>query len=116
MHAVHTPAQVFIPYFDAARLGDYFQLAAALRAAGLAVEVYPEPVKLGKQLQYADRKGFRVAVIAGEREFDAGECQVKDLSTGNSTTVSLADDAAAAHRRSPHASWRREQNSVQSSC
>ena len=37
--------------------------------------------KLGKQLQYADRKGFRVAVIAGEREFAAGECQVKDLAT-----------------------------------
>ena len=75
----HTPAQVFIPYFDAARLGDYFHLAAELRAAGLAVEVYPEPTKLGKQLQYADRKGFRVAVIAGEREFAAGECQIKNL-------------------------------------
>ncbi len=67
-----TPAQVFIPYFDATHLGDYFRLAAELRAAGLDVEVYPEPAKLGKQLQYADRKGFRVAVIAGEREFAAG--------------------------------------------
>jgi histidyl-tRNA synthetase len=88
----HTPAQVFIPYFDAERLGDYFRLAAALRAAGLAVEVYPEPAKLGKQLQYADRKGFRVAVIAGQREFDANECQIKDLANGESVTVSLADD------------------------
>ena len=75
--ANQTPAQVFIPYFDPAHLGDYFRLAAKLRAAGLATEVYPEPTKLGKQLQYADRKGFRVAVIAGEREFAAGECQVK---------------------------------------
>jgi histidyl-tRNA synthetase len=89
-----TPAQVLIPYFDAAHLGEYFQLAARLRTAGFAVEVYPEPAKLGKQLQYADRKGFRVAVIAGEREFAAGECQVKDLSSASSTTVSLADDAA----------------------
>ena len=54
--AARTPAQVFIPYFDAARLGDYFQLAAALRAAGIGVEVYPEPEKLGKQLQYADKQ------------------------------------------------------------
>ena len=92
--AAQTPAQVFIPYFDAAHLGDYFQIAAVLRTAGLATEVYPEPVKLGKQLQYADRKGFRVAVIAGQREFDAGACQVKDLSSGNSTTASLADNAA----------------------
>jgi histidyl-tRNA synthetase len=92
--AAATPAQAFIPYFDAARLGTYFQLAAVLRAAGIATEVYPEPVKLGKQLQYADRKGFRAAVIAGDREFDAGQCQVKDLSSGTSTTVSLANDAA----------------------
>ena len=84
-----TPAQVFIPYFDAAHLGDYIKLAAELRAAGLNVEVYPEPSKLGKQLQYADRKKFRVALIAGEREFAAGECQIKNLSTTESTTVSL---------------------------
>ncbi|MCI0334335.1 MAG: histidine--tRNA ligase [Planctomycetes bacterium] len=82
-----TPAQVFIPYFDASRLGDYLHLAAELRSAGLAVEVYPEPTKLGKQLQYADRKGFRVAVIAGEREFAAGECQIKNLTTTESVTV-----------------------------
>jgi histidyl-tRNA synthetase len=95
IEAVHSPAQIFIPYFDAARLGDYFRLAAALRAAGLATEVYPEPSKLGKQLQYADRKGLRVAVIAGQREFDAGECQVKDLRGGGSTTVPLRIDAIA---------------------
>jgi histidyl-tRNA synthetase len=84
-----TPAQVFIPYFDAAHLADYLKLAAELRAAGFGVEVYPEPVKLGKQLQYADRKRFRVAVIAGEREFAAADCQIKDLSTTESATVPL---------------------------
>jgi histidyl-tRNA synthetase len=88
-----TPAQVFIPYFDAAHLGDYIKLAAELRAAGLNVEVYPEPTKLGKQLQYADRKKFRVALIAGEREFVATECQIKNLSTTESKTVPF--DAAA---------------------
>jgi histidyl-tRNA synthetase len=90
-----TPAQVFIPYFDATRLGDYLRLAGELRSAGLAVEVYPEPAKLGKQLQYADRKGFRVAVIAGDRELAAGECQVKDLATAQSETVPRAKGAAA---------------------
>jgi histidyl-tRNA synthetase len=91
-----TPAQVFIPYFDAAHLADYLKLAAELRAAGLNVEVYPEPSKLGKQLQYADRKKFRVAVIAGEREFAAAECQIKNLSTTESTTVPLNATAVIA--------------------
>ncbi len=93
-----TPAQVFIPYFDPAHLGDYFRLAAELRSAGLAVEVYPEPAKLGKQLQYADRKGFRLALIAGEREFAASQCQVKDLASAESVTVSLADVLAEVQR------------------
>lgn len=91
-----TPAQVFIPYFDAAHLADYLKLAAELRLAGLNVEVYSEPSKLGKQLQYADRKKFRVALIAGEREFVAAECQIKNLSTTESTTVPLNATAVIA--------------------
>jgi histidyl-tRNA synthetase len=91
---VRTPADVFIPYFDPAHLGQYFSLAAKLRSAGLGAEVYPEPKKLGKQLQYADKRGFRVALIAGDREFAAGECQVKNLGTGDSVTVPLANEAA----------------------
>jgi histidyl-tRNA synthetase len=85
-----TPAQVFFPFFDKTRLADYLRLAAQLRVAGLGVELYPEPKKLGQQLKYADRRGFRVAVIAGESEFAAGEIQIKDLGTGHSQTVSVA--------------------------
>ncbi len=92
---VRTPAQVFVPYFAAARLADYLRLAAELRSAGLGVEVYPEPKKLGKQLQYADKRGFRVALVAGDDEFAAGNCQVKNLANGESTTVSLAGGAGA---------------------
>jgi histidyl-tRNA synthetase len=92
---VRTPAEVFVPFFAATRLGDYLRLAAELRAAGLGVEVYPEPKKLGKQLQYADKRGFRIALVAGDEEFAAGNCQVKNLASGESTTVSLADGPAA---------------------
>jgi histidyl-tRNA synthetase len=92
---IRTPAQVLIAYFDANHLGDYLRVAAELRSAGLAVEVYPDPVKLGKQLQYADRRGHRVAIVAGEREFAAGECQVKNLGSGDSTAASLENGAAA---------------------
>jgi len=85
--AVRTPAPVFVPYFEKGRLADYLQIAALVRSAGIGVELYPEPKKLGKQLQYADKRGFRVALIAGEEELAAGTCQVKDLATGGSETV-----------------------------
>jgi histidyl-tRNA synthetase len=92
---IATPAPVFIPFFDASRRNDYLKLAAQLRRAGIGVEFYPEAKKLGKQLQYADRRGFKVALVAGENEFNANECQVKDLATGGSINASLANDAAA---------------------
>jgi histidyl-tRNA synthetase len=94
IESVRTPAEIFVPFFASDRLAEYQRIAAELRAAGLGVEVYPEPKKLGKQLQYADKRGFRVALIAGDNEFAAGECQVKNLATGESTTVSLAGGAA----------------------
>ncbi len=92
---VATPAPVFIPYFDASRLPDYLRLAAALRSAGIGVEVFPEPKKLGQQLKYADRRGFRVAIIAGSNEFQSGVCQVKDLASGGQQDVPLEPDAAS---------------------
>ena len=87
---VSTPAEIFIPYFVEGRLHDYLRLAAQLRAAGYGVEVYPDAKRLGQQLKYADKRGFRVALIAGEDEFASGQCQVKDLSRAESRTVSLA--------------------------
>lgn len=92
---VSTPADVFVPYFDAARLHDYLQLAAQLRSAGLGVEVYPDAKRLGDQLKYADRRGFRFAVVIGDQEFAAQTCQLKDLSDRSSTAISLAAGPAA---------------------
>jgi histidyl-tRNA synthetase len=91
---VRTPAPVFIPYFDKDRLGDYLRLAASIRSAGIGVEVFPEPKKLGQQLQYADRRGFRLALIAGQREFDAGTCQLKDLASATSHDAPLTPPEA----------------------
>ncbi|MBN2216577.1 MAG: histidine--tRNA ligase, partial [Pirellulales bacterium] len=84
---VATPAPVFVALFDKNRLNDYLRLAAALRAAGLGVELYPDPKKLGQQLKYADRRGHRVALVAGENEFTAGVVQVKNLTTGEKQDV-----------------------------
>jgi histidyl-tRNA synthetase len=88
---IATAAPVLLIYFDASRLHDYLHLARELRAAGIGVEFYPEPKKLGSQLKYASERGFRIALILGENEFAAGECQLKVLATGEKLTVSMAD-------------------------
>ena len=88
---INTPAPIFIPFFDATRLHDYLALATQLRSAGLGVEVYAEAKKLGQQLKYADRRGFRLAIIAGDRELDSQTCQVKDLKDGSTIELSTSD-------------------------
>ncbi len=82
-----TPAPVLVTQFDAARLGDYLRIGRMLRADGINVEVYPEATKLGKQLKYADRKGFALALIAGSDEFAQGLWQVKNLKSGAAEKV-----------------------------
>lgn len=83
-----TPAQVLVAMFDADRLGDYLRIGRKIREAGISVEVYPESKAVGKQLKYADRKGFRVALIAGADEFANSQWQVKDLQSGEQAAVS----------------------------
>jgi len=90
-------APVFLPFFDAAHLADYLRLAGRLRAAGIGVELYPEPKKLGAQLKYADRRGFRVALILGDDEWKSASATVKDLASGTTRSVALEDGAGALH-------------------
>lgn len=91
-------AQVFIAMFDETRTGDYLRLARTLRRAGIVTEVYPSPRKLQKQLQYANRKHFRAAVIAGSNEFERGVWTVKDLETGQQQEVPQDEVAAFLHK------------------
>ncbi|MCA9191916.1 MAG: histidine--tRNA ligase [Planctomycetales bacterium] len=88
---VSTPAPVMIAYFDRQRLHDYLLLAQLIRSHGIGVELFPEPKKLGAQLKYAAARGFRAAIIAGERELAAGTCQVKNLTTESSTEYQYQD-------------------------
>ena len=92
--AAATPATVLVTTMDRSRLADYLAMARALRQAGIDTEVYTEPKKLGDQFKYADRKGFRFAVVAGADEFAADTVQVKDLASGEQQTVPRADIAA----------------------
>ncbi|MGB8852458.1 MAG: histidine--tRNA ligase [Pirellulales bacterium] len=90
--AVETPADVFLVYFDAGHLADYLRIAAALRAAGVAVEFFPEPKKLGQQLKLAAKRGFPAALVIGSDEFAKGTAQLKELATQASTPIDWHGD------------------------
>ena len=65
--------------------------AAACRAAGHSAEIYPESAKLRKQFEYADRKGIKYVVIAGEDEAQSNELTIKNIKTGEQKKMKLSE-------------------------
>jgi len=100
-----TPSRVLVTVLDPARMSDYLRIAADLRAAGVACEVYLEKGRVGDQLKYADRKRIPFALIAGETEFAAGLLKLKNMRTGDETTAALGEIVllTTADRRPPTA-------------
>ena len=90
-----TPAEVLVTSMDPAHMSRYIQLATELRKVGLNTEVYLEQAKIDKQLAYANKKQFRVAIIAGSNEFASNTVQVKNLVNRHETTTSLDQVVAA---------------------
>jgi histidyl-tRNA synthetase len=82
-----TPAEVLVTMLEAGSLERYLGLAALLRAADVNTEVYLERAKIGKQFEYANRKGFRVALTAGPDEFARDTVKVKDLARQSESEV-----------------------------
>ena len=91
MTGQNTPAPVLVLQFDSKYLGDYQRVARVLRAAGIGTEVFPEVKRLKAQFEYADKRGFKAAVIAGETEMSQGVWKVKDLTKREETMVNEAE-------------------------
>ncbi|HID99252.1 MAG TPA: histidine--tRNA ligase [Thiotrichaceae bacterium] len=86
-----TVAPVLVTTMDENRTRDYLRLGTELRNAGIATEVYLEKARLGNQLKYANKKGFKLAIIAGEEEFLRNVIQIKDLVIGEQIECAITD-------------------------
>ena len=69
-------------------------VASALRAAGVAVEIYPDASKLKKQFDYCSRKAIPFLSICGADEAASGTVQIKNLSSGEQRSFPCRDVAA----------------------
>jgi histidyl-tRNA synthetase len=64
-------------------------LGAQLRGAGVRVDMAYGDRGLKGAMRAADRSGARLALVAGDRDLDAGTLGVKDLSTGEQVSIPL---------------------------
>jgi len=59
------------------------KLAAQLRELGIKTELYPDAVKMKKQLDYANKKGIRYVLLIGSQEMEEGLFTLKDMQEGS---------------------------------
>ena len=89
---------VMLTLFEGEPVADALRLAADLREAGVSVEVYPEPDRLGKQFKYASSRGIRFVLVVGADERAKQEVTIKNMETGSQTVSPRADIAASVKR------------------
>jgi histidyl-tRNA synthetase len=87
-------ADVLVTVWNDQSRADAIQLAAELRRGPLRVEVYPEADKLGKQFKYAAGRSVPFVAVVGDDERASRQVAIKDIRSGEQTTVPRADAAA----------------------
>ncbi|TGD90298.1 histidine--tRNA ligase [Mycolicibacterium sp. CH28] len=89
-----TRCEVFcVPLGEQAKL-ELAKVAAGLRGGGVRVDLAYGDRGLKGAMRAADRSGARIALVAGDRDIEAGTVGVKDLSSGEQVDVS-ADSVVA---------------------
>lgn len=83
--------KVLILNFDAASFKESLNVLTQLRAANVKSEVYPDAVKIKKQMNYANRKGVPFVLMIGENEIKEGKFQLKNMTTGEQQQLGLQE-------------------------
>lgn len=85
------PTKVLVTVFSDELLPESIKLANLLRENNISTLLYPEQVKLDKQIKFADKKNIPFVLIIGPDELATGMVQVKDMQGREQKTLSIED-------------------------
>ncbi len=88
---LQSTTQILFAAFGDAELTYALKWAKELRQAGKAVEVYPEPTKMKKQMSYADAKQIPFVAIVGGDEMAQNKVMLKNMTTGEQKLATLEE-------------------------
>lgn len=83
--------QLLFINFGAEEVKYCMPVAAECRKAGIRTEVYPDSVKMKKQMQYANAKAIAYVALAGENEINEGKFTLKNMTTGEQALVTAEE-------------------------
>ena len=89
--ALQSTTRVLFATFGQDELRYALGWAKELRGRGLAVEVYPEPTKMKKQMGYADTKQIPFVAIVGGDEMAQQKVMLKNMTSGEQKLVTLEE-------------------------
>ena len=81
--------------FGAAEAAHCLRLAAQARLAGIATEVYPDSVKMKKQMSYANAHNVPFVALVGETEMAEGRITLKNMTTGEQQSLTIEEAVKA---------------------
>lgn len=87
--------QLLFINFGAAEAAHCLRLAAQARLAGIATEVYPDSVKMKKQMSYANAHNVPFVALVGETEIAEGRITLKNMTTGEQQSLTIEETLKA---------------------
>ena len=92
--SLQSSTQLLFATFGQEELTYALSWAKALREQKIAVEVYPEPTKMKKQMGYADTKQIPFVAIVGGDEMAQNKVMLKNMTSGEQKLVSIEEIVA----------------------
>ena len=86
----NSPALYIASMGDNARLKS-FEMSLALKKHGINASFDQVGRSLKAQMKYADKTGARFSCVLGDSELEAGKATLKNMSTGESQEIDIAD-------------------------
>ena len=83
--------QLLFINFGAAEAAHCLRLAAQARLAGIATEVYPDSVKMKKQMSYPNAHNVPFVALVGETEMAEGRITLKNMTTGEQQSLTFEE-------------------------
>lgn len=83
--------QILFATFGENEFNFALNLLKEVRNNGISAEIYPEPVKMKKQMSYADNKAIPYVAIVGETEMAENKVMLKNMVTGEQQLVGIAE-------------------------
>lgn len=81
--------KVLIVTFDRENMLYAMPLLRKLRNANINAEMYPEPTKMKKQMEYASKRNIPYVLLIGSDEMQSGKLTLKNMLTGEQEKLSI---------------------------